>query len=91
VLVERSLHPDYLSNAYLVADEEGGIALQVESGASRAAAGSRAVAGRARTAAVRWTYGWSPLADFQWALPRTRSRIGACALSSAISIRAPGA
>jgi glyoxylase-like metal-dependent hydrolase (beta-lactamase superfamily II) len=33
VLVERSLHPDYLSNAYLVADEEGGTALYVDSGA----------------------------------------------------------
>jgi hydroxyacylglutathione hydrolase len=33
VLVERSLHPQYLSNAYLVADEEGGAALYVDSGA----------------------------------------------------------
>jgi hydroxyacylglutathione hydrolase len=33
VLVERSLNPDYLSNAYLVADEEGGAALYVDSGA----------------------------------------------------------
>jgi glyoxylase-like metal-dependent hydrolase (beta-lactamase superfamily II) len=33
VLIERSLHPDYLSNAYLVADEEGGVALFVDSGA----------------------------------------------------------
>jgi glyoxylase-like metal-dependent hydrolase (beta-lactamase superfamily II) len=33
VLVERSLHPGYLSNAYLVADEEGGAALYVDSGA----------------------------------------------------------
>jgi hydroxyacylglutathione hydrolase len=33
VLVARSLHPDYLSNAYLVADEEGGAALYVDSGA----------------------------------------------------------
>jgi hydroxyacylglutathione hydrolase len=33
VLVERSLHPRYLSNAYLVADEEGGVALYVDSGA----------------------------------------------------------
>jgi hydroxyacylglutathione hydrolase len=33
VLVERSLHPRYLSNAYLVADEEGGAALYVDSGA----------------------------------------------------------
>jgi hydroxyacylglutathione hydrolase len=33
VLVERSLHPRYLSNAYLLADEEGGTALFVDSGA----------------------------------------------------------
>jgi hydroxyacylglutathione hydrolase len=33
VLVERSLHPRYLSNAYLVADEEGGSAVYVDSGA----------------------------------------------------------
>jgi hydroxyacylglutathione hydrolase len=33
VLIERSLHPNYLSNAYLVADEEGGAALYVDSGA----------------------------------------------------------
>jgi len=33
VLVERSLHPRYLSNAYLVADEEGGKAVYVDSGA----------------------------------------------------------
>jgi hydroxyacylglutathione hydrolase len=33
VLVERSMHPDYLSNAYLVADEEGGVAVYVDSGA----------------------------------------------------------
>jgi hydroxyacylglutathione hydrolase len=33
VLVARSLHPDYLSNAYLVADEEDGSALYVDSGA----------------------------------------------------------
>jgi glyoxylase-like metal-dependent hydrolase (beta-lactamase superfamily II) len=34
VLVERSLHPDWLSNAYLVADEEGGSAVYVDSGAA---------------------------------------------------------
>jgi hydroxyacylglutathione hydrolase len=33
VLIERSMHPRYLSNAYLVADEEGGAALFVDSGA----------------------------------------------------------
>jgi hydroxyacylglutathione hydrolase len=33
VLIERSMHPDYLSNAYLVADVEGGSAFFVDSGA----------------------------------------------------------
>jgi hydroxyacylglutathione hydrolase len=33
VLVERSMHPGYLSNAYLVADEEGGRAVFIDSGA----------------------------------------------------------
>src|SRR4051812_6767072 len=33
VLVERSMHPGYLSNAYVVADEEGGTAVYVDSGA----------------------------------------------------------
>jgi hydroxyacylglutathione hydrolase len=33
VLIERSMHPGYLSNAYLVADEEGGTAVYVDSGA----------------------------------------------------------
>jgi len=33
VLVARSMHPDYLSNAYLVADREGGTAVFVDSGA----------------------------------------------------------
>ena len=33
MLVERSLHPKYLSNAYLVADEQGGAAFYVDSGA----------------------------------------------------------
>jgi hydroxyacylglutathione hydrolase len=32
MLVERSMHPDYLSNTYLVADEEGGTAVFVDSG-----------------------------------------------------------
>jgi hydroxyacylglutathione hydrolase len=45
VLVERSLHPGYLSNAYLVADEEGGTALFVDSGAPLEPL---------REAAVRW-------------------------------------
>jgi hydroxyacylglutathione hydrolase len=33
LLVERSMHPDWLSNAYLVADEPGGRAVFVDSGA----------------------------------------------------------
>jgi glyoxylase-like metal-dependent hydrolase (beta-lactamase superfamily II) len=33
LLIERSMHPDWLSNAYLVADEEGGAAVFVDSGA----------------------------------------------------------
>jgi hydroxyacylglutathione hydrolase len=33
MLVHRSMHPDWLSNAYLVADEPGGTAVFVDSGA----------------------------------------------------------
>jgi glyoxylase-like metal-dependent hydrolase (beta-lactamase superfamily II) len=33
MIVERSLHPSWLSNAYLVADEPGGVAVFVDSGA----------------------------------------------------------
>jgi hydroxyacylglutathione hydrolase len=33
VIVERSMHPGWLSNAYLVADEQGGAAVYVDSGA----------------------------------------------------------
>jgi hydroxyacylglutathione hydrolase len=33
VLVERSIHPEWLSNAYLIADEPGGTAVFVDSGA----------------------------------------------------------
>jgi glyoxylase-like metal-dependent hydrolase (beta-lactamase superfamily II) len=33
VLIERSMHPDWLSNAYVVADHEGGTAIFVDSGA----------------------------------------------------------
>jgi hydroxyacylglutathione hydrolase len=33
MLVERSMHPSWLSNAYLVASEEGGAAVYVDSGA----------------------------------------------------------
>ncbi len=45
MLVERSLHPRYLSNAYLVADQEGGAALYVDSGAPLE---------RLQEAAARW-------------------------------------
>jgi hydroxyacylglutathione hydrolase len=33
MLVERSMHPDWLSNAYAIADREGGAAVFVDSGA----------------------------------------------------------
>ena len=33
MLVHRSMHPDWLSNAYLVGDEPGGTAVFVDSGA----------------------------------------------------------
>jgi glyoxylase-like metal-dependent hydrolase (beta-lactamase superfamily II) len=33
MLVERSMHPDWLSNAYAIADQEGGVAVFVDSGA----------------------------------------------------------
>jgi glyoxylase-like metal-dependent hydrolase (beta-lactamase superfamily II) len=32
VLIERSMHPDWLSNAFVIADREGGTALFVDSG-----------------------------------------------------------
>ena len=33
MLVEKSMHPDWLSNAYAIADREGGVAVFVDSGA----------------------------------------------------------
>ncbi|MDP9307942.1 MAG: MBL fold metallo-hydrolase, partial [Actinomycetota bacterium] len=33
MIIERSMHPSWLSNAYLVGDEEGGTAVFVDSGA----------------------------------------------------------
>jgi hydroxyacylglutathione hydrolase len=36
MLVERSMHPDWLSNAYVVADREGGTAVFVDAGADPA-------------------------------------------------------
>ncbi len=32
MIIERSMHPDWLSNAYLVADREGGTAVVIDSG-----------------------------------------------------------
>lgn len=36
MLIERSMHPQWLSNAYLLADEPGGVAVFVDSGADLA-------------------------------------------------------
>ena len=36
MIVERSMHPDWLSNAYLIADAPGGIAVFVERSLRRA-------------------------------------------------------
>ncbi|HEY4414005.1 MAG TPA: MBL fold metallo-hydrolase [Gaiellaceae bacterium] len=36
MLIERNMHPDWLSNAYVVADEEGGTAVFVDAGADPA-------------------------------------------------------
>ena len=50
MLVQRSMHPEWLSNAYVVADTEGGTALFVDSGADPAplVGFARAVLDRAR-------------------------------------------
>ena len=32
MIIERSMQPDWLSNAYLVADEEGGTGVVIDSG-----------------------------------------------------------
>ena len=32
MIIERSLHPDWLSNTYLVADESGGKAVAIDAG-----------------------------------------------------------
>jgi hydroxyacylglutathione hydrolase len=56
VLVERSLHPRYLSNAYLVADEEGGAALYVDSGAPLAPLHAAAKRWRVEPAVVLRTH-----------------------------------
>ena len=53
MLIETSMHPSYLSNAYLVADEVGGKAFYVDSGAPleplREAAHGRMIGGRSST------------------------------------------
>jgi hydroxyacylglutathione hydrolase len=57
VLVERSMHPDYLSNAYLVADKEGGTAVYVDSGAPLEPLLAAAERWRVRPVAVLRTHG----------------------------------
>jgi hydroxyacylglutathione hydrolase len=57
VLVERSMHPGYLSNAYLVADEEGGNAVFVDSGAPLEPLREAAERWRVRPVAVLRTHG----------------------------------
>jgi glyoxylase-like metal-dependent hydrolase (beta-lactamase superfamily II) len=57
VLVERSMHPGYLSNGYLVADEEGGNAVFVDSGAPLEPLREAAERWRVRPVAVLRTHG----------------------------------
>jgi hydroxyacylglutathione hydrolase len=57
VLVERSMHPGYLSNAYLVADGEGGTAVFVDSGAPLEPLREAAERWRVRPVAVLRTHG----------------------------------
>ncbi len=57
MLVERSMHPDYLSNAYLVADEEGGTAVFVDSGAPMGPLHAAAERWGVRPVAVLRTHG----------------------------------
>jgi hydroxyacylglutathione hydrolase len=57
VLVERSMHPGYLSNAYLVADEEGGTAVFVDSGAPMEPLLAAAESWRVTPVAVLRTHG----------------------------------
>jgi hydroxyacylglutathione hydrolase len=57
VLVERSMHPGYLSNAYLVADEEDGTAVFVDSGAPLEPLREAVERWRVRPVAVLRTHG----------------------------------
>lgn len=57
MLVERSMHSDYLSNAYLVADEEGGSAVYVDSGAPLEPLRAAAERWRVKPVAVLRTHG----------------------------------
>ena len=56
MLVERSMHPDWLSNAFVVADAEGGTALFVDSGADVAPLVAAAERWGARPAALLRTH-----------------------------------
>src|SRR3954453_2222238 len=57
VLVERSMHPGYLSNAYVVADEEGGTAVYVDIGAPMESLFQAGKRWRATPVAVLRTHG----------------------------------
>src|SRR5579859_1269843 len=56
MLVARSMHPDYLSNAYAVADEEGGTAVFVDAGADLAPLQAAVEAWGATPAAILRTH-----------------------------------
>jgi hydroxyacylglutathione hydrolase len=57
MLVERSMHPDWLSNAYAVADREGGTAIFVDSGADVAPLIAAVEGWNATPAAILRTHG----------------------------------
>lgn len=57
MLVARSVHPDWLSNAYVVADAEGGTALFVDAGADPGPLAAAVEAWGARPAALLRTHG----------------------------------
>src|SRR5258708_813872 len=56
MVIERSMHPDWLSNAYAVADREGGTALFVDSGADVAPLVRAVERGGATPAAILRTH-----------------------------------
>jgi hydroxyacylglutathione hydrolase len=56
MLVERSMHPDWLSNAYVVADAEGGTAVFVDAGADPAPLTAALERWRAAPAAILRTH-----------------------------------